>query len=542
MITNPGQGYLYPIITISAPPNTINAVQATAGYVTVTNGVITAVSIGNPGRGYLSPPTVTVTGAGGAGAVISTTVEIVNVINAISVFRTFTVMVNRQFNTPYEKLYIKAMPPIQDRALIDQLVLNQDIIPADVVYRADDPNFGVSKSVIYDHAYGLTPSSLDEYAQSLDVNHYWKNLILGEIKTARALDSNGNVLYEVVYSQIIDDQVNDQGESVDKSVTLAYPVVDDQGQTIDVVYPNSLINMRDQVISEIGQISPALPSWMTSKQVNGRVLGFVPAWVIAYVKPGTSGRVLYNIQQKFGEQLNKIDFKADRYELDRSQTYNWDPATDNWLPTPPLATTFDRFDRPSNLRPLGNVDYATTLSFFDINYRPLSYIRSIGGIDGVFARNQLNNKLLIFYKQEGFGVDNSQAWADYYSPYSQTGYDRTGFPYDASVQLTVPQRLGIYRMIIGSDNLVTLSLVSVGATYDYVYITQGNSFAGNELYIPASPGPGLLQISWQFIPENTVGETIFDLGSTRFIAPADQYNVGDRFDKYLLYPRTNILG
>ena len=84
-----------------------------------------------------------------------------------------------------------------------------------------------------------------------------------------------------------------------------------------------------------------LPAWMTSKQANGRVLGFVPAWVIAYVKPGQGGRVVYNIQQQFGNQLNTIDFKADRYEIDRRMTFAWDAGDGQWIPQPPAATTFD---------------------------------------------------------------------------------------------------------------------------------------------------------------------------------------------------------
>jgi len=103
--------------------------------------------------------------------------------------------------------------------------------------------------------------------------------------------------------------------------------------------------MRDQVVSIVGQISPpltpALPLWMTTKQANGRVLGFTPAWVIAYVNPGQSSRVSYYINQQFGDILNVIDFKVDRYELDRSATFAWDPVDDQWIPQPPAATTFD---------------------------------------------------------------------------------------------------------------------------------------------------------------------------------------------------------
>jgi Putative Ig domain len=265
--------------------------------------------------------------------------------NAVSVFREFTITVNREFNQPYESLYIKAMPPADDRAIITRLLQNQDIIPQGVVYRADDQNFGVASNVVYTHAYGLTAATLEQYVSALAINHYWKNITLGAIKSAQALDANGNVLYEAIYSEIVDNLVNNQGTSVGKSVTLPYPTVVD-GQTIDVVYPNSLINMRDQVIDTVGQVSPALPLWMVSKQANGQVLGFTPAWVIAYVQPGQSGRVIYNINQNFGTQLNTVDFKVDRYEIDRSQTHNWVPYDDStqagqWEPHPPLSTTFD---------------------------------------------------------------------------------------------------------------------------------------------------------------------------------------------------------
>ena len=259
----------------------------------------------------------------------------------ISVFRTFTVTVVREFNEPYQGLYIKAMPPQNDRALIAQLVQNQDIIPREVVYRLGDPYYGVSSSVIYNHAYGLTPAALEDYVAALDINHYWKNLTLGEVSYAQARNSAGEVIYEAVYSLVVDNLVNNAGESVSKQVTLPYPVTMPNNAVVNTVYPNSLINMRDQVIDSVGQISPGLPAWMTSKQSNGRVLGFVPAWVIAYVKPGQGAKVVYNIQKQFGDRLNTIDFKADRYEIDRRMTFAWNNADQHWIPQPPAATTFD---------------------------------------------------------------------------------------------------------------------------------------------------------------------------------------------------------
>jgi hypothetical protein len=186
----------------------------------------------------------------------------------------------------------------------------------------------------------LTASTVDQYLAAMNINHYWKNLLLGPVITARALDSNGLVVYEVVYSQIIDNLVNTAGQSVSKQVTLPYPLVDDTR----TVYPNSLINMRDQIVDEIGQISNSLPLWMTSKQENGSVLGFVPAWVLCYAKPGEGKKIAYYFNNTYSDTLNRIDFTADRYELDRLLSKNWDPIADStqgaWEPTP-AATTFD---------------------------------------------------------------------------------------------------------------------------------------------------------------------------------------------------------
>ena len=153
---------------------------------------------------------------------------------------------------------------------------------------------------------------------------------------------------------------------------------------------------------------------MTTKQANGRVLGFTPAWVIAYVNPGQSSRVAYYINQIFGENLNLIDFEVDRYELDRSATFAWDPAADQWIPQPPAATTFD------------------LTVYTDVNWT--------------------NNSLAVV------------EWTN------------------------------SYTNVVG----------------------WGNTEAG----------PG----------------TIFDGGDTTFITPAPTVTTTDEFDKYLVFPRTNILG
>ena len=543
-ILNGGTGYTsQPTVTISAPPATENAVQATAGVVTIDGGVITAIAVGNPGRGYIDPPTVTITGGGGVDAEAKINLIESELLNSVSITRRFKITVNRAYNQPYENLYVKAMPPYNDRDLITGVLQDQSVLSESLLYRPDDPNFGVSNGVSYVHAYGLTVDTLEDYVTALQLNHYRKSLTLGSVNTAQALDSQGNVVYEVIYSNIIDDLVNDQGESVGKSVELSYPVIDPQdGSTeIDTVYPNSLINMRNQVIDSVGRTSNRLPLWMTSRQPNGQILGYRPVWVIAYVKPGQASRVKYLFDQAYSNVLNRVDYEVDRYELDRSQTYLYDPESGKWIPSPPVSTTFDRGVQSQNLNYIGTVDYATTLAFTEINYRTLEEIDALGGIDGIASRSGLDGKTLIFQRQEAFGVlTPDEAFTNFTSPFDFGEFDSAVF--DVSSILTTTQRLSIWRINVAADNVVTLEYVSSPAVNDYVTVLSGNTFARDLLYLPNAPTPGLTRRTWSYIPEVVTTETIFDGRSTVFSAPADRWTNTDVHDKYIVFPKTNILG
>lgn len=412
-VVDGGTGYTSsPAITLSEPIGA-GAVQATATAIAA-GGSITAVTVTNSGAQYTGTAGYTITGTG-AGAVLNVIMQPTGYRRLVSVYKTFTVRVLRAYNKPYQDLYVVAMPPQNDRVMLENLLSDTDIFIPAAIYRPTDPNFGVSKQVIYQHAVGLEPELLSVYVESLYLNHYWKNLVLGGIRTAQARDSAGSVIYEVVYSPVIDDLVNAQGQSVSKIVNLPYSVIDpaDGSTVVNTVYPNSLINMRDQVIDVVGQISQTLPLWMTSRQSDGRVLGFTPAWVICYTLPGQSQRIAYYMNTQFGERLNTIDFKVDRYVLDSEMSRHWDPATQDWTPQP-SQTTFDRIDT-QGYTDQGIVNACTELAFSDVNNRTLASINALGGLDGLTWAQQLgqnpppgtqvtitNGSRVIFVKQEGF--------------------------------------------------------------------------------------------------------------------------------------------
>jgi hypothetical protein len=416
------------------------------------------------------------------------TVNAYSINGLVNVNKVFSITVVRRYQEPFDNLYIQAMPPQQDRDILSSLLQSPTIFPPDLIYRADDLNFGVAQRVVYNHAYGLTAATLDEYVASLELNHYWKNLVLGEIRTARALDDVGNVLYEVVYSAVIDDLVNNQDQSVGKQVVLPFPINADQPNQIDSVYPNSLQNMRDQVIDTVGQISNVLPRWMLSRQQDGSVLGFTPAWVIAYTRPGQSGQIAYNISTLFQSRLNLIDFEVDRYELDNLLTKNWDRQEQHWTPQPPTLTTFDVLAHNELPTPNDSSFVFTGGVGYAVGDQILILGSQIGGTDGTYdpALGLYGNDAIITVEQvDEFGTIQ-QARAQGLAPTTTVG--------------------AVYTNIVGTNITGTGS----GATWDLV--TTG-----------ADP-------------------TVFDGNSVQFTAPVDMFSNTTDFDKYLVFPKRTILG
>ena len=662
-VTSGGIGYSTgtpPTLEFSTPVGA-SAVQAQAGNVTVSGGAITSVDVAESGAGYSIPATLSVTqGFGGSGALLTPVMKATGARDVISVFRTFSIEVNRVYNKPYQNLYVEAMPPANDRVILEELLLNTEIFVPGYIYRLDDPNFGVARRVTYQHAFGLSPDIFDKYVESLYLNHYWKNLVLGPVKTAQAVDPiSGEVVYEVVYSEIIDNLVNNQGQSVSKIVNLPYSIIDpaDGSSVVSQVYPNSLVNMRNQVIEVVGQISKKLPLWMTSKQANGATLGFTTAWVMCYAKPTRSKQIAYYFSRYFNGDLNNIDFKVDRYVLDRILSKNWNAETQHWNPTPPTLTTFDRFNT-SGYTFVGQVSCATNLAYADVNLRSLEYINNLGGIDGqtwiaipgitppsgtkVIIRN---GTTIVFVKQENYdGPPGSyystpdQAWQDYTVLYDSGRYDQglhsttppvttlvdyptetfdqsitlsggivigctnttsgtnnitcnstddlnlnqpiaftgttfggiatsttyyilsivnaTSFtvsltPGGSTVLLTTASgsmigrpanlRMAVYTINITTEGQVTLTQSKQTYVNQWVQVTQGTAFFAAQLYYPSAPGTDLALISWLALPTVIEEETIFDQGSMQFIDPVDMYDASQTYDKYLVFPKSNIL-
>lgn len=303
----------------------------------------------------------------------------------ISSEKTFTVNVRQLFPFPTDTVYATCTPDIETRRLISSLLEDSSLIPTEFLYRPTDPNFGKSTKVVYAHLYGVLASGFEQYIDAVNRNHYRKRITLGELKTAVARNQETNeIIYEVVYSRVIDDLVNTNNVSVNKtinwprdieiadtdfitsSIDILTSFSEYQGQdlftsltptNIDTVYPNSLENMRVQVKDMLGAVNNTnlLPLWMITQQEDGSTLGYIPAWVICYTKPGFSEIVRNNIMTRWKDEigrikkLNQVDFVIDRFSVGKLNSFNYDnnlvPAA--WTSLPggsPVPEARDRDD------------------------------------------------------------------------------------------------------------------------------------------------------------------------------------------------------
>ena len=303
--------------------------------------------------------------------------------------RIFTLTIVQEFTQPTDTLYIKCVPGIADRNIIKGLLDNTTIFPLTDLYRPEDVNFGKATNITYEHAYGIYASDFEEYVAAIEKNHYWRYITLGQLKTAVAKNSAGEIVYEVVYSEVQDNLINPKGKSISEEIVWPrniplnkgpwYTSVTDiytsyinttpEGQQLQTeetfetqlissegslplltetsqpgyytsltpgfarnLFPNSLSNMRDRTGTNLGQEFDfrLLPGWMTSQQANGSTLGYTPAWVIAYCKPGTADTIKNNIETLWLDPigkpytLNTINFQLDRITVDKSITFDFD--------------------------------------------------------------------------------------------------------------------------------------------------------------------------------------------------------------------------
>jgi len=489
-----------------------------------------------------------------------------------SSIKDFTLKLNIIDKDPYNNLYLQATPKFDQRQIYNSVINDQEIFNPELIYRKDDPWFGIQKNMEMLFMSGLNARDLAEYQTAMAKNHFTKTYNFGDIKTAVVLDDNYKIKYEVVYIE-----VNDPGETtagtgpVTVPVTgqhllelnltgiIANPYVDTQGNTSKTVYPNTTANMKKRLEQGIGyQDQSSLPSWMTSNQPRNDgtgtfdpPLGYTKAIAMAYTKPGASKLIAFRLRST-GIKFNAIQFNVDRYIVESFYSSNYNYTTKSYYSG--NETTFDTL--PKNVGTIvARVDYGSVIEYDQINGRPVSYIVSRGGIDGKIDFQDGDS--LIFIQQEGYyNAGPYDGWVNYTNAYlgddilttAVEGYDAAGYDTYSVVPGFLEkaqgtseknQRSGVWiiRIINGIVNLIFDREIEVNQR---VQILRGATYSGAVMYYNPilSPGQSVPFYSvYKLNPISVKKKTTFNGNSTRFFTKRDTYYEPGKQDKYLKFPQ-----
>lgn len=217
----------------------------------------------------------------------------------------FVLSVTKYDNIQYTQIYTK--PFLNRNARYDYSVFISDpnIFPRSLIYRPDDPNFGVQENIILHLEYGIQQVNLGDYLEAMAQGFYRKKLWFGNVKSSIAKDEYGNHVYDVVYIEIVDPLKN-VSEVFSENLTDIY------------VYPNSINEMRRslelvEINSSIVKVDEfQLPKWMRTPQpFTGLSLGYTLSVPLCYTLPGSSDLIIKKIKDS-DFKFDKINFEIDR--------------------------------------------------------------------------------------------------------------------------------------------------------------------------------------------------------------------------------------
>lgn len=234
-----------------------------------------------------------------------------------AISKDFVIGISENTVIPYTNIYVKPLLKKEQRQYFRGLTEDYTIFNPKLLYRSDDPNFGVQSQIKMTLEYGLQKIDLDKYVPALTNYFKRRRYYFGELKSAVAVDSNGNHLYDVVYVDVIDDQMIGNTISVDRSFTQ-----DVNGEVV-TYYPDSVLNEQfalRSIVVDTGAIISVdddfRPKFMQTLQSGtGVPLGFVKACVLCYTIPNESGKIISSIKRS-GFDFKLIDFDIDRIAID----------------------------------------------------------------------------------------------------------------------------------------------------------------------------------------------------------------------------------
>jgi hypothetical protein len=161
--------------------------------------------------------------------------------------------------------------------------------------------------------FGIEQIDLQHYVSALRENFYRKRFYFGDVKKAIARNAKGDVVYEIVYVDVVDDQAG------------AVPILYDAE---NIYYPGSIDNMRRQLTLipledgtyiEIDEYHK--PRFMRTPQDGDyRPPEYMRVIPLCYALPGQGDRIISRIKLS-GFDFKMLDFEVDRIIVQQSTDY-----------------------------------------------------------------------------------------------------------------------------------------------------------------------------------------------------------------------------
>ena len=236
-------------------------------------------------------------------------------VQASDVYRTSAVekdfyisLIEKNFIT-YDRVYLKPFLSVDKRNSYREFVNTNTIFDNKKLYRPHDPNFGVQSSIKLIIEFALQDVDLSLYAGSMSEFFNRKRFYFGDVKSIVAKDNNRNDIYELVYVDIIDNQMTG---NLSPSTPLS-TVGNMQTALESIIVDSDYILTNDRL----------QPKFQTTIQDStGVPLGFIKIVPICYALPGQSSKIISRIKNS-GFDFKDYDFDTDRIIIENDVKTTW---------------------------------------------------------------------------------------------------------------------------------------------------------------------------------------------------------------------------
>jgi len=256
------------------------------------------------------------------------TIQATDIYSSSAISKRFTIVLGDNSLTPFSTLYVKPFMYKDKRKSYRYFINDSSIFDPRVMYRPADPAFGIQSEIKLIIEHGLETLNLAEYVLGFQQYFYNKRFFFGDVKTLPAKDERGNYVYDVVYVDIIDNQM-----IANRSPNTMQFYINKNIASYQIASINNWQNALESIpiLGRTIMVDEYLrPRFMrTIQQTTGAPLGFIKAVPICYTKPGEGATVVKKIN------ISGFDFKLIDFEVDRLIITNTiDSTVDKYLKFP----------------------------------------------------------------------------------------------------------------------------------------------------------------------------------------------------------------